>query len=823
MHIKRAIYSILSGLLLAAAIAVGGSGTAMAAANGADFHPGHIIDDQIFFNGNDMSVAQIQAFLNQEVPSCDNGGNLPYYGTYGGVYHNGDVLRKNLDPNFPPPYTCLRDFYVNPTTHASNYGSSVIPAGAISAAQLIYNEAQAYNINPKVLLVLLQKESSLVTDDWPWSTQYRTATGYGCPDSTGCSSAYYGFDNQVMNSAKEFRNYTNNPNNFNYTIGLNNILYHPAPSSCGTEQVNILNQATADLYDYTPYVPNQAALNNLYGTGDSCSSYGNRNFWRMYTDWFGSTLVPTYQWAYAGQTSSIPLNGILPGTTATFTVSATNTGSATWTNAGANPVRLGTSNPLNRSSAFATNTWLSSARPATMNESSVAPGQTGTFTFTIQAPSTPGHYKEYFQPLAEGLVWFNDPGLYFDITVVPPTWTWSLSSQAAYTDSSKAQAVDLTSLSPGQTAWLVVKGQNTGNMTWSNTGTNPVRLGTDSPRERVSKFATSAWLSPTRPATMDEASVAPGGTATFEFPITVPAGNGTVDEHFTPVVEGKTWMNNLGMNFHTVILGQYSWSVASQYAFTDASKTTPANMNQLSPGQRVYVGLTAKNTGNNIWYSTGAYPIDMSTVQPMDRMSAFCDASWLGCDRPARLIEASVGPGQTGTFEFWYDVPAVPGTYHEHFAPVAENYAHFSDIGLNYQSGVGTLAWSLVTQSAFSDSGYSTPIDLGSLTAGQVTYWKVTAKNTGSATWYNSGAYPMDLGTTVPRDRTSAFCDPSWLVCARPARMLESSVAPGATGTFEFKTVAPGTAGSYHEYFNPVAEGAYWLNDPGMNFFVQIH
>src|SRR5690606_3156716 len=27
------------------------------------------------------------------------------------------------------------------------------------------------------------------------------------------------------------------------------------------------------------------------GTGNSCSSYGNRNFWRIFTDWFGSTMV----------------------------------------------------------------------------------------------------------------------------------------------------------------------------------------------------------------------------------------------------------------------------------------------------------------------------------------------------------------------------------------------------------------------------------------------------------------------------------------------------------------------------------------------------
>jgi len=44
------------------------------------------------------------------------------------------------------------------------------------------------------------------------------------------------------------------------------------------------------LYYYTPYVPNKAALDNLYGTGDACSAYGNRNFWRFYHDWFGSPI-----------------------------------------------------------------------------------------------------------------------------------------------------------------------------------------------------------------------------------------------------------------------------------------------------------------------------------------------------------------------------------------------------------------------------------------------------------------------------------------------------------------------------------------------------
>jgi hypothetical protein len=45
---------------------------------------------------------------------------------------------------------------------------------------------------------------------------------------------------------------------------------------------------TPALDNHTPYEPKTAALANLYGSGDSCSSYGNRNFAQaMETGTFG--------------------------------------------------------------------------------------------------------------------------------------------------------------------------------------------------------------------------------------------------------------------------------------------------------------------------------------------------------------------------------------------------------------------------------------------------------------------------------------------------------------------------------------------------------
>jgi hypothetical protein len=119
---------------------------------------------------------------------------------------------------------------------------------------------------------------------------YTRAMGYGCPDNAGglCDSTYNGLFNQLYMAARQFQRYTAGVSG-GYRAGIaNNIQYNPDPD-CGSTRVVIENQATANLYNYTPYQPNAAALAAGYGTGDGCSAYGNRNFWLHFTDWFGST------------------------------------------------------------------------------------------------------------------------------------------------------------------------------------------------------------------------------------------------------------------------------------------------------------------------------------------------------------------------------------------------------------------------------------------------------------------------------------------------------------------------------------------------------
>lgn len=252
------------------------------AISGYDFNAGQIIDDAVFFNNRSMNTSQIQQFLDSKVPSCDTNGTQPYKGTTRAAY--------GASRGYPAPYTCLKNYSESIQTRPGDtYCGGTVTGGNKSSAQIIYDVSQACIVNPQVLIDLLQKEQSLVTDDWPWSIQYRSATGYGCPDTAPCDSEYYGFFNQVYQAARAYNRYKINYSNYNYRAGRDNTILWNPNSGCGTSNVFIANQATAGLYIYTPYRPNQAALDNLYGTGDGCSSYGNRNFWRIFNDWFGST------------------------------------------------------------------------------------------------------------------------------------------------------------------------------------------------------------------------------------------------------------------------------------------------------------------------------------------------------------------------------------------------------------------------------------------------------------------------------------------------------------------------------------------------------
>jgi hypothetical protein len=102
---------------------------------------------------NAMSVQQIQAFLDSK-NKCNN------TNTYlAAQYPQVSYSIKN------GKFVCMAQESFN----------------GQSAAQLIWQASQDYSINPQVLIVLLEKEQGLISDTWPNSRQYKTATGMAAP------------------------------------------------------------------------------------------------------------------------------------------------------------------------------------------------------------------------------------------------------------------------------------------------------------------------------------------------------------------------------------------------------------------------------------------------------------------------------------------------------------------------------------------------------------------------------------------------------------------------------------------------------------------
>lgn len=265
----------------------------VAAVSATDFKAGRIIDDSVFYNKDTMNVQQIQSFLDRLIPNCD------IWGTGQSEYGGGTRAQYAASVGWPaPPYVCLNKYYENPTTGETSYekGGGAFTGGQ-SSAQIIYNAAQRYGINPQVLLVLLKKESAgpLTSDTWPLKSQYKYAMGYACPDSgpgysANCDSSKSGLYKQVDLAAWQLKYYKDHPNDYRYKIGWNDIQYSPDPS-CGTKKVYIENMATLSLYIYTPYTPNDGALANYPGQAP-CGAYGNRNFFMFFSEWFGSPSTP---------------------------------------------------------------------------------------------------------------------------------------------------------------------------------------------------------------------------------------------------------------------------------------------------------------------------------------------------------------------------------------------------------------------------------------------------------------------------------------------------------------------------------------------------
>lgn len=214
-----------------------------------EFNPGFLISDQEFLNSNSMSSSQIQKFLEKE---------NSYLATY------------TTTSSYGQEKTAAQIIY---DASANNYDcDGVTLSDKPTETERQQKCKKITTVNPKFLLVLLQKEQSLISTTNPKQSQLDWATGYGCPDSWACNPYYQGFGKQVNSAALQFRWYMLNPQNYKFKADNTYTFKNQYGTISNSEiEVRIENTATAALYNYTPHVYN-----------------GNYNFWKLWNKYFPS-------------------------------------------------------------------------------------------------------------------------------------------------------------------------------------------------------------------------------------------------------------------------------------------------------------------------------------------------------------------------------------------------------------------------------------------------------------------------------------------------------------------------------------------------------
>jgi len=288
------------------------------------FDPNHIIADAVFLDANAMSDSEIQAFLENHGP----GGGASFLATY--------------------------------------------QVGEQSAVEVIGSAARAAGINPRIILVKLQVEKSLIgkysTTNPPPQSALDYAMGYACPDGKPCDPAFAGFDKQVSAAANRFRQLFDGGYE-DYWEGPN----QPYDKVKDADAVYPVNVATGVLYIYTPWIGSYPV-----------PASGNKAFWDIWIDYeFGDPTQPTLPADDARLAEPIWPAIALSGEDFQVTIALRNEGTATWQNVAG--YALGNAgNPMGAPERF----------PLPHD---VPLAKTATWTLNLTAPQTPGLHPSRWQ------------------------------------------------------------------------------------------------------------------------------------------------------------------------------------------------------------------------------------------------------------------------------------------------------------------------------------------------------------------------------------------------------------------------------------------
>ncbi len=221
----------------------------------------------------------------------------------------------------------------------------------------------------------------------------------------------------------------------------------------------------------------------------------------------------------------------------------------------------------------------------------------------------------------------------------------------------------------------------------------------------------------------------------------------------------------------------------------------------IPPGKAVTVWFDFKNTGTSTWTREDPHPVSINTDNPMNRKSKFGVPQWRATWRPARLLQKTAKPGETGRFKFVLkaDKKQKAGTWRESFTLVRDKDTRIPGGRVEFIIVVGQTP----DLSVIYHAKPVTPALSFWVRPGERVYQPVSYKNDGRASWRNEG-----WGVTTFNHVASEN-----VLAATSVAIRLSEPIPGAVSAYtkrdEKTTVfldytAPTEPGTYLETYNLV-------------------
>jgi len=239
--------------------------------------PNNIISDADMLDTKSMSVSEIQQFLVSQNSYLATYKTTNAYGTPNKSV--AEIIYDAANNNYDCDEADLSD---NPTELERQQKCKHITT-----------------ISPKVILVTIEKESSLIKshDQDNINNIEKWALGYGCPDSVkGCDNRWKGLGKQINSTALQFLSYMQENNrypvkfcqtyiaedeygllvstdpDYYLSTSVTEARYNKAIASPNKVTVTPMTLATAALYNFTPHIRN-----------------GNYNFFNFFRNYFPKT------------------------------------------------------------------------------------------------------------------------------------------------------------------------------------------------------------------------------------------------------------------------------------------------------------------------------------------------------------------------------------------------------------------------------------------------------------------------------------------------------------------------------------------------------